>query len=121
MKHALFIAALAIPAPLAAEEAEEGLGLMERGMELFFEGLMDEMEPAIEGFESMAREFGPAMAQMLDEMGPAFAELLERVDDMANYEPPVMLPNGDIILRRKEDAPELPEMPEIGEDGAVDL
>lgn len=114
----LLITALAVPTSLAAEEADEGVGLMERGMKLFFEGLMDEMEPAMEGFEAMAREFGPAMAEMLDEMGPAFAQLLERVDDLSNYEPPVMLPNGDIILRRKLDAP---EMPEIGENGEVEL
>ena len=119
MRHLALILAL-VAAPAAAQEGD-GKSLMERGMQLFFEGLLDEMEPAIEGFESMAREFGPAMAEMLDEMGPAFAQLLERVGDLSNYEPPVMLPNGDIILRRKPDAPEMPEAPEIGEGGAVEL
>ncbi|MEL6914242.1 MAG: hypothetical protein AAFP13_07050 [Pseudomonadota bacterium] len=123
MKHALLLAALALPAAAHAQEAEEeerGLGLMERGAQLFFEGLMDEMEPAIEGFEGLARDIGPAMRDMLEQMGPAFAELMDSIDDLSNYEPPAMLPNGDIIIRRKPDAPEF-EMPDIGEDGAVEL
>lgn len=114
----MFAAALAFPTTLAAEEPEDGLSLMERGAKLFLEGLMDEMEPAIEGFESMAREFGPAMVEMMEEMGPVLNQLMEQVDDLSNYEPPVMLPNGDIIIKRKSEAPELPE---IGEDGAVEL
>ena len=43
----LFLTLLAVP--LAAEE-ERGLSIMERGAQLFFEGLMKEMEPAIEEF-----------------------------------------------------------------------
>ncbi|MEM6729302.1 MAG: hypothetical protein AAF618_12445, partial [Pseudomonadota bacterium] len=96
----------------------EGRGLMQQGIELFLEGLQDEMAPAIEGMGEMAREFGPAMAELMREMGPAFAALLERVDDLSNYEPPVILPNGDILIRRK---PEAPELPEVGESGVVDL
>ena len=44
-------------------------------------------------------------------MGPAMVELLGKIDDLSAYHPPEMLPNGDIIIRRKmpeeiEDAPE---------------
>ena len=91
---------------------------MERGMKLFLEGLMEEMEPALEGLDEIMRDFGPALAEMMQEMGPALSELMDQVDDMTNYEPPIMLPNGDIIMRRKDTAPELPE---IGEDGTVEL
>lgn len=120
MRRFILIGLLALPTSLQAEE-EEGPTLMERGMQLFFEGLLDEMEPAIEGFEDMTRDIGPALRDMIDQMGPAFASLLEQVDDLSNYEPPAMLPNGDIIIRRKPDAPELPEVPQVGEGGAVEL
>lgn len=118
MRHFVFIAALALPTTSHAEEVEDGLTLMERGAQLFFEGLMGEMEPALEGFQDMAREIGPAMEEMMAEMGPAIIELMDRVDDLSNYEQPEVLPNGDIILRRKQEAPTLPEP---GPDGGVEL
>ncbi|MEM1372993.1 MAG: hypothetical protein AAGF78_01285 [Pseudomonadota bacterium] len=120
MRHLALIAFVALPMTASAQEDGDGPSLMERGMELFFEGLRQEMEPAIEGFENFAQGLGPAMAEMMQEMGPAFADLLERVDDMSNYQSPEMLPNGDIIIRRKPEAPEF-TAPEIGEDGAVEL
>ena len=54
---------------------------------------------------------GEAMAKM----GPALQDLLAKMDDIRNYEPPEMLPNGDIILRRKLAAPPKPPVagPEI--------
>lgn len=119
MKHVALVTLLALPTAGIAQE-EEAPSLMERGMELFFEGLRQEMEPALEGLESFAQGLGPAMADMMEEMGPAFAELLERVDDFSNYQSPEMLPNGDIIIRRKPEAPDVPP-PEIGKDGAVEL
>lgn len=119
MKQLAFVALLLIPTAALAEE-EDAPSLMEQGMELFFEGLRQEMEPAIEGLESFAQGIGPAMAEMMEQMGPAFAELMERVDDLSNYESPEMMPNGDIIIRRKPDAPEF-TLPEIGEGGAVEL
>lgn len=70
---------------------------MERGLDLFFQGLQSEMEPAL-------RDLSGAM----DELGPAVTELLEMVDDITNYEMPEMLDNGDIIIRRKPDAPAIP-------------
>lgn len=122
MKHVALAALIALPHALAASESEEP-SLMERGAQLFLEGLMEEMVPAIEGLDSMARELGPAMTEMMQQMGPAFAELLKSIDDLSNYSAPEMLPNGDIIIRRREDAPALPEgaQPEIGDGGAVEL
>ncbi|MCH2075656.1 MAG: hypothetical protein MK180_02060 [Rhodobacteraceae bacterium] len=120
MRQLIFAAVIVFPTTLAAEEEAEGSSLMERGMGMFLEGLLQEMEPALEGFEGFAQDFGPAMGDLLAQMGPALSELLERVDDLSNYESPEMLPNGDIIIRRKPDAPEY-AAPEIGEDGAVEL
>jgi hypothetical protein len=101
MKTAALILALA-PAPLLAQEAAptvpeaeaEGPSLMERGLSLFFEGFQQELEPALDG-----------MAGALTEMKPALDELMAMVDDITNYSMPEMLENGDIIMRRKPDAP----------------
>jgi hypothetical protein len=100
---------------LHAQEAGEDAGtLMERGAEMFLEGLMQGMEPALDDLRGMAEEMQPAFRQFMQEMGPAFAGILDQIDDLTNYHPPEILPNGDIILRRKtplesqEEAP-LPE------------
>jgi hypothetical protein len=90
---ALNLAAL----PLAAQDSD-GPSLMERGAQQFLEGLMQEMEPALQG-----------MRQFMEEMGPAMTELLAEIKDWSVYEPPEVLENGDIIIRRKPDAPEMPE------------
>ena len=61
----------------AQDVQEDAPGLIERGMRMMVEGLMAEM--------------GPAMDQL--------RELTDRLDA---YHPPEVLPNGDIIIRRKE-------------------
>ena len=65
-----------------------------------------------------------ALRQMMDELKPALDETLklmesfEAMGDPRHYHMPEILPNGDIILRRKEDAPpyEAPE-PELQDGG----
>lgn len=88
-------------APDRDGDIEEGLNLLGEGMRLFFKGLGDELEPAM-------RDFAEAME-------PALARLMELIDDMDAYELPEKLPNGDIIIRRKPDAPETPEVVPDGE------
>jgi hypothetical protein len=51
--------------------------------------LMERMKPALDGF--------------LETL-----EVLEGIDGIEHYQRPEMLPNGDIIIRRREDAPRLP-------------
>ena len=75
--------------------------MMERGAELFFEGLRRELGPALEDLEEMTREIGPAMRSFIEEMGPAFGDIIDEVKDWTVYEPPEILPNGDIIIRKK--------------------
>lgn len=78
----------------SAAQEEDGPSLMERGAQQFLEGLLQEMEPAW-------RE----LQEFMDAMGPAMIELMDDVKDWSDYEPPEILDNGDIIIRRK---PELP-------------
>ena len=98
-----FVLVCSMSLPLAAQEAEkdDGLSLMEEGARLFFRGIIEEMEPAMDDLRGLAEEMQPALRQFVQEMGPALAELMDKVDDWTSYHPPEILPNGDIILRRK--------------------
>ena len=85
--------ACAAALPTNAQE-DSGSSLMEEGAQQFLEGLLKELQPAWE-----------EMQAFMDEMGPAMMQLMEEVRDWSVYEPPEVLENGDIIIRRKPDAP----------------
>ncbi|WP_371061216.1 hypothetical protein [Rhodosalinus sp. 5P4] len=106
--------------PPDAGEAENGLSLMEEGAKLFMRGIMNEMEPALRELEGMARDFEPALRDFAEQMGPALRDLFAEVEDWSAYHPPEMLPNGDIILRRKTPEEMAPD-PEAGPDGSIEL
>jgi len=118
--------ALMLPAlPVLAQDqttpdSDGAPSLMERGAELFFEGLRREMEPTLEEAARLFAEIGPSMRSFLTEMGPALAEIADQVEDWSVYEMPEILPNGDIIIRRKEPLPE-GEAPRADEDGSIEL
>lgn len=86
-------------------QTEEGFDLMEEGARMLMRGLMNEMEPTIDALRDSFQEMGPAFAEFAQSVGPAFAELLDQIDDLSNYDAPELLPNGDIIMRRRPDAP----------------
>ncbi len=106
---------LALSAPVAAEpvtsepSAEEGGSLMQRGMDLFFKGLQEEMAPTLDDFQMLVEQIGPSMGEFLSYMGPALADIVSRVEDWSAYELPEMLPNGDIIIRKKIKPGVIPE------------
>jgi hypothetical protein len=94
----------ALSAPAAAQDTptppqgdgtrdsmREGLGLMEQGTRRLLEGLLREFGSAVEGLEEALR-------------------------DLSAYHPPEVLPNGDIIIRRRT-----PLVPEPTDEGPVDL
>ena len=116
MKHTalatVLVATLATPIA-AQEETEDGFSLMERGMSLFFRGVMTEMDPALEELKKLMDEAGPAVYSFLQDMGPRLGEILNEVEDWSVYEAPEILPNGDIIIRRKPDAPQPLEEGEV--------
>ena len=82
---------LLVTTPASAQEEERGRDLMTEALRLFMKGLMQEVEPA------------------LDDLG----DLLDNLDA---YHPPEVLPNGDIIIRRKT-----PLDRELEEGGEVEL
>ncbi len=123
MKHFIPICAISVALALPAyAEEDTGKSLMEQGAELFFEGLRQEMEPALEDLQGLVSQFGPAMQSFFEEMGPALAELAGEIEDWSAYEAPEMLPNGDIIIRKKppQDQPETPEQTD-DDDGATEI
>jgi hypothetical protein len=89
------------PAPAAPSQVEEGFSLLEDGARMLLDGLMGEMEPALEDAAAALAAIEPAMRQML-----------ALVDDIGNYEAPERLPNGDILIRRKPGSPPPPALPE---------
>ncbi|MEI2805406.1 MAG: hypothetical protein V9G18_05540 [Albidovulum sp.] len=109
---ALTVAATPAVAEDAKPSAEEGFSLLEEGAKIILRSLMDEVEPAL---KDMHKQFGEAVG----EMGPALQKLAEMIGDIRNYDPPEMLPNGDIILRRK--TPLVPALPEPGPNGEIEL
>jgi len=96
--------AITAPVPVLAQDAqtdrEEGLSLVERGLRQLFDGLMADMEPALDD-----------MAKAFKDMEPMLRQLAELIGDVRNYEAPERLENGDIIIRRKADAPPPPQLP----------
>ncbi|MDX8353719.1 AAA+ family ATPase [Cognatiyoonia sp. IB215182] len=94
--------------PAAAQddtEITDGFNLMEEGARMLMRGLMSEVEPAITGLRDSLEEMAPELGEFVVTMGPALTDLLNQVDDFSNYEVPEFLPNGDIIIRRRPDAP----------------
>lgn len=97
----IVVLTLALPVGAQEEGRQDGLSLMEEGARLFFKGLMDEMEPALKELEGLAKDIEPSLRTFAREMGPALRDLFDEVEDWSTYHPPEMLPNGDIIIRRK--------------------
>ena len=92
MKYLAVVIAL-VATPLSAQEEGEGLNLMEEAMRLFMQGLLAEMEPALD-------------------------DLRDLVGKIDSYHAPEILPNGDILIRRKSAEEMELDAPEEGE---VDL
>ncbi|MEM7500250.1 MAG: hypothetical protein AAF371_19995 [Pseudomonadota bacterium] len=100
------LAALLAAMPAAAEEPRQryfDLDEMKRELDRVWDDLTREVEPALERFDEIIG-------------------MLREVDDPRYYEAPVFLPNGDIVIRRRADAPpwEPPE-PEEREAGPAPL
>jgi hypothetical protein len=79
----------------AGSGADTGDRPLSEQLDEAFRGLMEQMKPALDEFMETL-------------------EVLEEIDSFEHYERPEILPNGDIIIRRREDAPPLP--PDDGKD-----
>ncbi len=116
----LALAAALAAAPVAAQEAEEP-SLLEEGADLLFRGLIEEVAPPLQELAGIGSELLPIFETLAREMGPAIAEVAGQIDSITYYEPPVIAPNGDIILRRRADAPDwTPPEPDTDPEAAPD-
>jgi hypothetical protein len=107
--------------PLLAQEESAPPSLMERGAELFFDGLKQEMGPALREMSKLMEDAGPALQDFMTQMGPKLRDVLGQVEDWSVYEAPKIQPNGDIIIRRKPDAPDGPLAPQAQDMPQIDL
>lgn len=99
---ALFAAMLST-APAFADEQPT----MEQRLQEALRGFMDDMKPALD--------------DALDET-LKFFDAFGTIDDPRHYDLPEVLPNGDIIIRRRDDAPAFePPKAAPNEDGTIDL
>jgi hypothetical protein len=114
MKNLALICVLICSPALASAQAvpDTGPSLMERGAQMFLDGMMQEMSPALEDLSELGEKIGPALRDFANEMGPALGSILESVEDWSVYEAPEILPNGDILIKRKPE-PETPKGPMI--------
>jgi hypothetical protein len=58
----------------------------------------EELRKSLEELSEGTQEF---FESWVDDIGPLLNSLRDKIDDLSQYEPPEVLPNGDIILRRK--------------------
>lgn len=79
-------------------------------------------EPSFDlDLDALKERFDRAWDSVVEELEPAFESLartlatMERIDSLDHYEEPVMLENGDILIRRKADAPPLPDPAPTGD------
>lgn len=114
----ILIAATLLAAPASAQDSTEpesefgqGLDLFNEGARMMLEGLRREVEPMLEDVRPFLER----------EMVPFLQDLGAMMEDLSAYHPPERLPNGDILIRRRDDAPPLDALPEIGEGGEVEL
>ncbi|HVG48431.1 MAG TPA: hypothetical protein VM899_09910 [Rubellimicrobium sp.] len=107
MKRLILAAALAA-APLAAlaqDSSGDRPNLLDEAANQFLRGLLDEVQPPLQELAGIGAKHLLTLQAVLDEVGPAFAEVFEQIDSITYYQPPEIMPNGDIIFRRNADAP----------------
>lgn len=108
------------PPPLTPPPEEDGFSLIEEGAKLVLRGLLSEMQPALDDMDKAMDQIGPALEAFGAEVGPKLRQLVALIDDFSNYDAPVMLPNGDILIRRN--APLVtPTEPTPGPNGEIEL
>lgn len=94
MRLARLLAVIGLAAGLAISSAEaNSQGTEERP-------LSEELDQV---FRDMVEQMKPALDELLETL-----KVLENIDSIEHYERPEILPNGDIIIRRREGAPQLP-------------
>ena len=112
MKQILLSGFIVFAGLSAAQTEEPAPGLIERGAQMFLKGLIQQLQPALRDLGELSGSLEPALRSLTTEMAPYLRDLLQQVDDWSVYEAPEVLPNGDIILRKKISPPSVAPQPE---------
>lgn len=83
--------------------------LLERGAEGLLNDLFSDVQPHMDAI-------GRELSLRMEKLGPIFDDLGNLMDDIRNYQAPERLANGDILIRRKADAPPPPPVSEQFQD-----
>lgn len=73
------------------------------------EGLFSFMERMLRDFMTEAEPQLRELERGLNALTPEMERLMERMRDATQYYPPEVLPNGDILIRRRQSAEDPPE------------
>lgn len=98
MRTILVVSLLLLATPAPAQEAEPPT-------------VFDQLENLLQNF---LQHLAPQMEQLgegLQAMEPELRSFLDRMQGMVQYHPPEILPNGDILIRRRAPEDHLPESP----------
>ena len=100
----------------AGDPGGEGFSLMEEGGRFLFRHMLRRMKPALDDAQN-------DLGQTLKDMGPALDGLADYVGDLSLYHRPEVLPNGDVLIRRKVPLPARPPARQgvPNADGTIDL
>ncbi|SDX36170.1 hypothetical protein [Litoreibacter albidus] len=103
MKHLVLITAIAFcPLPAAAQDTSDSFGF-------------GDLAPLAEGFRDL-------FEGIAEDMMPLMEQLSDKMTDLNAFEAPEVLPNGDILIRRKPEANPAPSpQPKVNPDGSIDL
>ena len=115
VRHIVLCAALALPATVQAEEApapQDSTPFFDM-IEGFLRGFLRDVEPQMRQLERGFEEMEPELERFMDQMRA-----------MTQFHPPVVLPNGDILIRRRQsgdDEDEAPVAPDDSDAGPFEL
>jgi hypothetical protein len=104
MKHIVALSLLALTAtPVLAQEVPppalpENSAKISEGSRLLLEGLMGELGPLFDDMAQFGADLGAEIAPFVDTLRNQLGDAFEGLNA---YHPPEILPNGDIILRKK--------------------
>lgn len=94
---ALALALILTAGTAPAQQRDEGIDLMQEGAKIILRSLLRDMGPQISQMQELARTLG----------------------DFDQYQMPEVLPNGDVLIRRK--VPLMPRRLDPPEEGEIDL
>ncbi|CAM3166843.1 hypothetical protein SAMN04488021_1354 [Paracoccus aminovorans] len=112
LPHLILAAALLAGVPAAAQDYEPPQAdepapdgtpgdSLEGGIENFMRNLLNRAEPHL---DRLGRDLGDTLGSVT----PVLKDIGELMDDVRNYQAPERLENGDILIRRRPDAPPPP-------------